>query len=228
MDILSGYLGIDIETGSRADLKTVGAATYAEHDTTKVFCVAFCYIEGDSRQDIDVWYEGDSLDIIEEQLEFIRSGGSVVAHNSMFERHIWAKVLVPKHGFPPVERSQWRDTQAEGRLLNLPASLEGLGAALQCNVQKDMEGKAVMKKLSSLTAPPTAAELMTLGAYCATDTSTMMEAHTRMRRPMSPTEMLIWQTDTAINDRGVFIDLPFVRACLNIADQRVKQLDADL
>ena len=51
------------------------------------------------------------------------AGGLIEAWNVSFERHIWERVCVPRMGWPPVPRWQWRCAMAKARAFALPGGL---------------------------------------------------------------------------------------------------------
>jgi DNA polymerase len=86
---------IDVETRSTLDLKKVGAARYAAHPTTDVWCAAFAVDDGP----VQLWLPGDPLP--PDLLEAITDPGcALIAHNAAFERAIWQHILTPRYDWP--------------------------------------------------------------------------------------------------------------------------------
>ena len=143
---------IDFETRSAADIRDVGADKYAEHRTTEVLCLA--YTLGQSKQTkILTPAVGSILTRADEPPLWVRErywekGYVVEAWNVGFEIAIWRNVCVKKLGWPDVPDECWRDTMLQAAICALPLGLGPCGAALQLDVQKNEEGKAVMMKLS--------------------------------------------------------------------------------
>lgn len=156
--------------------------------------------------------------------DYVIRGGVLEAHNAAFEANIWAKVCVPKYGWPTVRPEQWRDSMAACAVMALPLSLEKAGAALNAPQQKDPAGKAVMMKLA-LPRKPTkndkrewfddAPLFEKLYAYCKQDVAAE-HAISALLPPLTPAELELWHTSEAINRRGVYVDKPAVQAAMRI------------
>src|SRR5690606_24280609 len=78
----------------------------------------------------------------------VEAGGMISAHNAAFERLLWQKILTPRYGWPTVKTEQFRCTAATAAAMALRRDLEGLGAALGLEVQKDKEGTALIRFFS--------------------------------------------------------------------------------
>lgn len=230
-DALSGVCGIDFETTSYCDIKQ-GAWAYSRHDSTKVYCAVVGYATAAGHYDVKTWEPGEPLP--PEFVDFVRAGGSLVAHNASFEQAIWQNVLGIFHGWPPVALHQWRDTQALGLALNLPASLDGLAKALGCPQKKDKEGHDLMKVMATAVVDDmspggyrypgaTRANRDRLLVYCERDVRATLDAWFRMPA-LSVTEQRVWALDQEINARGVFLDRPFAAKCIKITNARKREL----
>jgi DNA polymerase len=222
---LDRYLVVDIETSSFCPIKHGGWA-YSQHETTIVYCVCFRFHDGSETH----WLPGDDLD--DRVREHVESRGVLVAHNCAFEKAIWRNILVPRHGFPPEVSRQWEDTQALGMAINLPASLDGLAKALGVPSQKDADGAKLMKRMAkpnvlddgSLEYDTDPANLARLLEYCYADVAAT-DACFKALPPLSAAEKIVWRVDQIINERGIFVDQPFAKACADIARERKRQLD---
>ncbi len=124
---------------------------------------------------------------------------------------------------------------AEALALGLPASLEKLGSALELDVEKDMEGRRLMLKMSKPRKPtkkdPSTrhnkpADLDRLVSYCAQDVATEAAAHKRLKR-LNAREIKVFHYDGLVNERGIKIDREMVRACIDIWNQHVAKLTND-
>ncbi|MEY4535628.1 MAG: hypothetical protein RLZZ246_1946, partial [Planctomycetota bacterium] len=156
----------------------------------------------------------------------------VLAHNTSFEKAVWANILEPWYKFPPIELDQWRDTMASAALLNLPVSLAGLAAALGCKTQKDIEGTALMRRMAVAeggedgpwTYPLLNAEnLARLTLYCERDVAAMLDAWFRMP-PVPVTELRVWRLDQKVNARGVYLDRVYAEKLRRLAEVRAGEL----
>ncbi len=135
-------LHIDYETKSTIDLPKCGIYQYAKHSTTDILCMAYAFDEGE----VEVWtpdfFWPEAIN------NHITSGGLIYAHNAQFERLITQYIATPRYGCAPVSLEQWYCTAAMAAAMALPRSLEGLGAALNLDVQKDMAGSRHMMKMT--------------------------------------------------------------------------------
>src|ERR1700722_8396193 len=137
---------LDFETRSCADLKLVGAALYSEHESTDVLCIGFNdtiikfnggYKNGKEVDDgIDLFHAAEDPNII------------FVAHNAIFEQHIWHNIMHKRYGYPDIPVERWRCTMAKSYASGLPGSLKEVAKVLGLSKQKDMEGRDNMLSLS--------------------------------------------------------------------------------
>lgn len=145
---------LDFETRSEVDLKKVGAFKYSVHPSTEILCLVAHDEEGSY---IEKWCLGDEDPL--ELFERIQSGEIVHAHNAEFEYCIWKNVGVKKYGFPPLPIEQMICDAANAARLAMPRGLEGLAKALEADVQKDMEGNRLMKRMTRPRKPTKAEKL---------------------------------------------------------------------
>ncbi len=230
LDTNEGVLVLDVETSSGVDIK-VGSWPYSEHESTLVLCLWFCYATKSGRRTWFPWEPGDQLPL--ELRDFIRCGGLIVAHNTGFERAIWENILRPKFAFPGVDIDQWRDTQALGLALNLPAfGLDALGKSLGLKIKKDKVGAALMKEMACALLidgewlyPKSECpkSRRRLSKYCRRDVAVTADAYFKLL-PLTVTEQIIWLTDQRINARGVPLDVRFAKKCARMAERRKETL----
>jgi DNA polymerase len=152
---------IDFETRSTCDLRKCGSWKYSLDPSTEVLCLVFRLPYWDEGV-TGLWHpafphlgieEGEDWEMMYELLEWIADGGLVEAHSAWFERSIWANVLVPRHLFIPVSHRQWRCSAAKAATHALPRGLEDAVAALNLQIEKDMVGAELMKKLAKPRKP---------------------------------------------------------------------------
>lgn len=147
---------IDFETKSKVDIKKAGGWRYSEDPSTDVLCLKFRLPGSDVMGHWDPQFESlesDPLEPLKPLFEWIQKGGLVEAHNAQFEEAIWQNVMVKKYGCPNVRPSQWRCSASKAAALALPRSLEEVGGALQLPIEKDMEGRRLMLKMSKPKKP---------------------------------------------------------------------------
>ena len=208
---------IDFETVSTVDLKKSGAARYAEDPTTNVICLDF-RLDGEW---FGTWYPGEDA---ERFLELVNDPSvTFIAHNASFEKSIWRSIMVPIYSWPNIPNSRWHDSMAVAAMKLLPQDLDMLARVLRLPVQKDMEGNKLIKELSKPDRKGnypelTPAKIKRIGEYCQRDTETQEHAH-RTIGFLPPGERSVWLLDQRINERGVKLDMDFVRAAQEVVDK---------
>ena len=183
---------------------------------------------------IELWVPGE--DCPWSSYENIALRGGVEAHHSFFERAIWRNIMVPKYGWPDIPDKYWHDSAATAAYHALPRALNQIGAALDLKITKDMGGKRIMMKLAR---PRTAyaddpAEMWSSGTedykalyqYCRDDVAAERAIHKRLR-PLPASEAAIWALDQRINERGLRVDMPAVKAALCLLEASEKALKAE-
>ena len=135
-------LFIDFETRSAGDLKKVGPFVYAEHWSTEAWVACFAIGGGPVR----VWYPGDPVP--RDLAAHVCAGLPLIAHNAIFERAIWSKIMAPRHGWPEPQVEQWHCTAAMASAMALPRRLEKAAEVLALTSQKDMAGHSLMLRMT--------------------------------------------------------------------------------
>lgn len=218
---------IDFETRSKCILQDTGAWRYAEDPSTDVLCMAWAVDDGP----VEIWIPGEGFPFTVDQI----SHHDFEAHHSFFERAIWRNVMIKKYGWPDIPDAKWRCSAATAAYHALPRALNQIGDALGLANVKDMGGKRVMMRLSRPVSKCEGDEVTTLWndkasdfrllyQYCKDDVAAERDVHRRLR-PLPPSEAAIWALDQRINERGVRVDLPAVRAAvafLNAYEGRLK------
>jgi DNA polymerase len=220
------YLSLDFETRSAAKLsgpKAVGHYRYAADPSTSIICMAWA-IGWDMEP--EVWYPGDPV-----PREFAEWRGPYRAWNAGFERMVWHFQLRRETGLLLPALDRWHDTAAEAARLALPRKLEECARVLQVSVQKDMEGRKLMMKYSRprkrKNQPDTwwdePADILRIGQYCGTD----VEAERAIAAVMPKLrERPLWLLDQRINDRGIKLDMPLVRAAQTLVERETEKVNA--
>ena len=204
----------DFETASAIDLKEVGAHRYSEDVTTEILC--FSYI---SKGVIKTWRPGDDI----AELAALASNCEIIwiAHNAGFEKAIWRNIMVALYGLPNIPNSRWRDTLAVCAMRALPLDLDRAVLNLRLAQHKDKEGSAFTKKLSKPNRKGyydrTEASLKRVVDYCEQDIRTEHALWERLGW-LPPGEHNVWLLDQRINERGLLLDLPFIKMAQRIVD----------
>lgn len=218
-------ISIDFETRSKAIIQKTGAWKYAADPSTDVLCMGYAVNDGP----VELWVPGEafpfsSKSFTQELLE---------AHYSFFEYSIWKNVMVKKYGWPEAPLNKWVCSASIACSHALPRGLADVASALSLKHQKDLEGKRTMMKLSR---PRTKykddpcdmwcsgkEDFRILYQYCKDDVAVERELTNRLK-PLTEKERAIWLLDQTINERGIRVDLPAVKAALKILEEYCNRL----
>ena len=214
---------VDFETACAADLKLVGAAKYSEHPTFEVLCLCW-----DADNTVGEWRPGEGMG---ELLDLINGHPATFVSHGSFEQYVWMNYMHPIAGFPPLPPERWRDVQAVAAHRSLPLKHEKLAQVLGVDAQKDMEGSRLTiglsrpdKKTGMLDRrPETLARVL---QYCHTDVAGEKQNYRRLGW-LPPAEEQIWRLTETINQRGIAIDIPYVRAMKQIVTDAAVPLLAE-
>ena len=207
----------DFETQSACNLKTAGDYRYAVDPTTAILCCSFTFDDGLSY----LWWPDEPVP--ERVLTAIARGAMFVAHNAAFERNLWAAHMVPFYAAPEIPLSQWHDTMARANQMALPGGLDKLLRALEMPTEKDKEGRTLTLSFSKPNAKTGMLPAMTpqararIGQYCESDTDSQASVHRRLGW-LPAHERPIWELSETINERGVLLDMEFVRSAQHVVD----------
>ena len=142
-----------------------------------------------------------------------------------FEPAVWSKIMVERHGFPPIPTQRWVDLRATASSFALPRSLDKALAALGLPIEKDKEGQRLVRSLSrpnrKTGAYPelTPAIVERVAAYNRIDILALEAMRRQGLGRLSAAEQEVWELDQRINARGIAIDVDFVEAAKRIADR---------
>ena len=214
----------DFETASSCDLKQSGSWRYAEDLGTEILCFAYSIIGQEAR----VWLPGDDTT---ELMALAADPETIfIAHNVAFEKAIWRNIMVPDFGFPDIKNARWHDTMAVAAHKALPQELETLAKVLNLGHQKDMEGRKVTLGMSKPgkdgNYDRSAEKRQRAAVYCLQDIQVEVAAHKSLGW-LPPTERATWLLNQRINERGLRLDLSFVRAAQKVVDDASGPLAQD-
>jgi|AOAMet1_07_M0_10_2_1038527.scaffolds.fasta_scaffold00149_18 DNA polymerase len=215
-------ISLDFETYSECDIFKAGAYAYADHETTKVLCMAYAIDEGQPR----LWTP--EMPPPTDLFNLITGGATLWAWNSFFEMSIWSQVL----GWPEVPISQWRDTAALAAAQAYPRALGKCGEALGLtgDAAKSKRGKLLIQRLCKpyrgerRKDPELFKELCD---YCLQDVVAEREIRNKLR-PLRGIEEQVWIVDQLINWRGVRLDRDSIFNALDIIDKHSLVLNAQV
>lgn len=226
-------LEIDFETRSDVDLKKHGVYVYMASPHTQPLMASYKINGGPVKR----WRPDQPCP--QDIIDHVEAGGTTSAHNNAFERLLWQMILTPRYGWPKLRLEQCRCTAATAAAMSLPRDLAGLGAALDLTVQKDKEGKALIRFFCVPRKPRKDEDPNGLyfnepwefpekferfHDYCDDDVEAEAGADRRMV-PLSDYEQDLWFIDQRINDRGIRIDRTSALAAINLAEKAKLLLD---
>lgn len=223
----------DIETRSECDLKRSGARVYAEHESTEIICLAWAVGDGDPK----IWTFRDT-DLPFEFFDLVLGGAELIAHNAAFERTIMNYSQLQndfdyRNGgmseLIPLDRLHC--TMAQAYRLALPGSLEAAAESVGLDVQKNMDGARIMRKLCKpdrkgryIEPKDAPDDFQALYEYCKDDVRVCRALWERLPK-LPESERELWRLDRIINERGVYIDALAAKRAMAIVDIEKERLD---
>lgn len=215
-------LAIDIETFSSVDIKTSGAYKYAQAEDFEVLLFAYAYDDGPVKV-VDI-ASGEKIPA-EVKNDLINPEVTKTAFNANFERTCLSVEFMLY-----LSPEEWDCTMVRAAVLGLPLSLETAARVLELPEQKDVNGKALIRYFSLPCKPTKAngertrnlphhdpAKWQLFKNYCIMDV--VVERALRKKTAfykMLPAERKLWALDQTINDRGIVVDLPFVKNAISL------------
>ncbi len=209
-------LSIDIETYSSVDLTKCGVYAYVDSPDFTILLFGYA-IDEDETKIVDLACGEEIPDGV---ISAITDDGVIkTAFNAAFERVCLSKYLGVK-----LTSKAWQCTAVQASLLALPLSLEGVGEVLNIQRKKLKEGTDLVRYFS-LPCKPTKAnggrrrnlpehdreKWERFKAYCIRDVDAEREIRWKLRKYSIPeNELVLYQLDQEINDRGVLVDLDMV------------------
>lgn len=211
---------IDFETLSSNDLKKSGAWRYAEDITTEIVCLG--WTDGSDKVVHPVDELLHPVQGCPRLLAAVRDPDCMfIAHNVAFEKAMWRRQMVDVLGWPDIPNERWHDIMAVCAMKGLPMKLERAALVLRLSSQKDTEGSRITLSLSRANKKGfydrTPEKLQRVYAYNMADLDAELALHRRVRG-LGAAERAVWLMDQDINERGVCLDMGFVRAAQKICD----------
>lgn len=215
-------LHLDFETRSRCDLFANGLRAYSRHPSTSVLMLGYA-VDGATPR---LWIPHETPRPPAELRDAIRDPAvTKLAWNAPFEMAIMRNVLKSPLVGP------WRDVMVMAYYASLPGGLADAGKAmgLSEDEQKLSDGKRLIRKFSLPHKPSKAfpgewrdwttdpEDWQRFCEYCAQDVSTERTIFHKLERfPVPEHEWKLWELDQEINERGLPVDLTFVREAARI------------
>lgn len=229
-------LSIDIETHSSAELSKCGVYRYTESPDFEVILFGYS-IDGDDVRVVDLLrcetLPSEVLSALEDD-SVIKS-----AFNASFERVCLSRFL----GLPAgeyLDPSSWRCSMIWSAYMGLPLSLKGVGAVLGLDKQKMDEGRDLIKYFCQPCAPTKAnggrtrnlpshapEKWATFMAYNKRDVEVELQITQKLEK--FPVPESVWDEyhlSEEINDRGIRVDMPFVKQAIAFDESSRSQLSA--
>lgn len=220
-------LHLDWETRSACDLKVAGLDNYAKHETTDIWIASYAFDE----EPVLVWNRGEPCP--QRIIDHVKSGGVVIGHNVAFEIALWTHVAVPKYDWPELKPEQCVCTMALAYSMSLPGALENAAAAVGLSATKDMAGHRVMMQLAKpktidpLTWHDDPEKIAKLIQYGKQDVEVERALHKRLIA-LPKSEQALWLLDHKINNRGIYVDRPAVKAAIKVVESEQKRLNDEM
>lgn len=243
--MLMRMMDVDIETYSDRDIADTGAYAYAESPVFSILLIGYMFDDEEEPTVIDlggIQSVEEATDYIElmypEFLEALHDPEVLkTAYNANFERTCLA------HYWGEMEPEQWLCTMVLASTLGLPRSLEEAGKALglEEDKQKLATGKALIQYFCKPCKPTRANGGRTRNMpgdapekwklfkeYNGQDVVAERAIYNRLKK-YRPTdfEQRLWNWDQKMNDRGVLLDIPFVKGILEYDQKNREKLLAE-
>ncbi|MCC9852394.1 DNA polymerase [Streptococcus agalactiae] len=235
-------LSIDLETYCEVDLRKSGVYSYAEDDSFEILLLAVSVDNGP----VTV-YDLTKENLPDQILQALVNDSIIKwAFNASFERIClsnWLKKHHPKllsEGF--LSPNSWRCSMVWSAYLGLPLSLEGVGTVLKLKEQKLKEGGDVIRYFC-LPCTPTKInggrkrnfphhapdKWAAFINYNKRDVEVELAIKNKLRN--HPVPDFLWEEyhqDQNINDRGIGIDVDFVKAAITIDEESKSKIQEEL
>ena len=233
-------LEIDIETYSSVNLQKCGVYKYAESSDFEILLFGYS-VDGGEVATVDLACGEKLPDAVLDALT--DENVTKWAFNAQFERVCLSRYLSDIGVYSDekyLDPAQWKCSMIWSAYMGLPLSLEGVGAVLGLEKQKLTEGKDLIRYFSVPCSPTKAngGRIRNLPKhapekwnrykiYNIRDVETEMQIQEKLKK--FPVPDFVWDEyhmDQEINDRGVRVDMPFVKQALKIDEiSRMKLME---
>ena len=219
---------------TKKGIAAVGAVVYSEHPSTEVLSLSY-----DLKDSLGprLWIPGMAPPV--ELFQFIQARGLLEAWNCIFEYWIWKNVCTARMGWPVLPHWQLRDAMAKSRAFTYPGALDNAAQVSGAAVQKIADGTRLIN-LFCVPRKPTAKnpavrirpeeqldDAQKLYDYNIGDIRA--EAAVSALCPdLTPAELEVWLCTQQSNVRGMALDMPTIRAGVQILDQALVKYNTEL
>ncbi|HEL0774886.1 TPA: DNA polymerase [Streptococcus equi subsp. zooepidemicus] len=235
-------LSIDLETYCEVDLRKSGVYRYAEDDSFEILLLAVSV----DNEPVTV-YDLTKEELPDEILQALVDDTIIKwAFNASFERICLSNWLKKHHpellseGF--LSPNSWRCSMVWSAYLGLPLSLEGVGTVLKLKKQKLKEGGDLIRYFC-LPCKPTKVnggrtrnfpnhapdKWSAFIDYNKRDVEVELAIKEKLRN--YPVPVFVWEEyhqDQIINDRGIGIDVDFVKGAITIDEESKAKIQEEL
>jgi DNA polymerase len=204
----------DFEVASKLDLKAVGTLRYATDVSTRAIILAYGVGDGPERS----WHaDGSILDWRHAPADLRAAydrGATFAFWNASFDSPIWNYATI---NFPFLAPERVIDVMIQAGVSNLPTDLQSASRALGGG-GKQADGKMLLKMFCIEDADPREhpEEWRRFLAYARRDVGEMRDVY-RRTRPLPLEEWRQYWAFERVNQRGVAVDMPFVRRAAALA-----------
>ncbi|WP_069986777.1 DNA polymerase [Streptococcus agalactiae] len=235
-------LSIDLETYCEVDLRKSGVYRYAEDDSFEILLLAVSV----DNEPVTV-YDLTKEELPDEILQALVDGTIIKwAFNASFERICLSNWLKKHHpellseGF--LSPNSWRCSMVWSAYLGLPLSLEGVGTVLKLKNQKLKEGGDLIRYFCIPCKPTKVNGGRTRNfpnhapdkwsafiEYNKRDVEVELAIKEKFRN--YPVPVFVWKEyhqDQIINDRGIGIDVDFVKGAITIDEESKAKIQEEL
>ena len=229
------HLSIDLETYSSVNIKKAGAQAYIRSPDFEILLLSYS-VDGGPVKTIDLT---ETREIPQNITDMIFNPAYVKhAFNAAFE---WG--CLSRYYNTELEPRQWHDTMLHGLYCGYTAGLDATGKAIGLpeDKQKLRIGKSLIQYFC-VPCKPTKAnggrtrnlprhdpdKWQLFKEYNAQDVVTEMEIESRLSSfPVPDSVQKQWETDLIINNRGVAVDMEFVKNALYLGTVMNERLKAE-
>lgn len=199
-------------------IEAVGAAKYAEHESTRVLCLAYQLPGGP----IQVWTPNDEPPY--DLCAWVAELKGVEAFNAVFEYYIWNYCLFSRdrERWPVLNLFQLSCAAAKARAWGLPGSLAGASRAVGTK-QKLANGKQLINTFCVPTGSAANGGLFGLEQtdqqlidYCIQDVASEVSVSEALP-DIHPIEQEVWNLTEKANVRGFYVDTQLARRLADFA-----------
>lgn len=201
-------LSIDIETAFSKDLSKCGVYSYCEDKEFHILLFAYAF----DNEEVKIIDFTKNEKLPKEVLEALLDDNIIKsAFNANFER-----ICISAYLNLYLSPKSWKCSQVHALSLGLPPSLERVGDVLCLKNKKLKSGKNLIKFFNKGNSPKDYPQKWEeFKNYCIMDVKCEREIREKLSKfPLSNEEELLYELDQEINDRGIGVDIDFVKEAL--------------